>query len=116
TAEATVEAANTFKEAADKISFDADDLKAGNRKAAVDRETADLIKELTQDGADLAAATGAATRQEAEALVRARVERQQSVELAKQQRELAADRAESDAQSLRDARQRVEVQNIQNAQ
>lgn len=116
TAEATVEAANAFKDAADKISFDADDLKAGNRKAAVDRETATLINEMSEGGADIAAATRTASREEAETLLRARVERQLSVELAKQQRDLAADMAESDAQARRDAQQRVEVQNVQNAQ
>lgn len=97
------------------LKFDKDELGAeSSRSAAIDRETASLLKKIRKDGASAAAVFGTATEADAEAAARARVEAQALLELEKQREELQRDRTKSDAQASRDAQQRIELARIEN--
>lgn len=114
--EANIEASKTFTKAVEGLSFSGDDLKAGNRAEAVNREVAAIIKDMSQDGGSPSAALGVSSAEEAEKIVRARVERQLMLDVEKQRLELMNDMSESDDKSLRNDQQRIQVQDVMNAQ
>lgn len=104
------------------LDFDDDELTSDSaRAAAIDRETAKAIKELTAGGAQLTNITGAATDGEARAKVRDRVSREAEArwgeilkEQEKERAQAARERALTDEQSLRNSQQRVELAKIEN--
>lgn len=121
-AEAAQEAMGAVKQAIEGAEFSDDELTDdAARAAAIDRETAKAIREITANGTTLNRAMGTETDADARAKVRSGVSVEADVrwgeiikEQEKERAEAARERVLTDEQSLRNSQQRVELAKIEN--
>lgn len=121
-AEAIADAHGSIKQVIDGADFSKDELKDdASRAAAIGRETAKAISELTADGQPLNRVMRTGTDAEARAAVQSQVSAKAQAEwgeiLREQERdrlEKARERVKTDQQSIRDSQQAVELAKIEN--
>lgn len=121
-AEAIADAHGSIKQIIDGADFSQDELKNdASRNAAIARETAKAISELTSDGQPLNRVMRTGTDAEARAAVQSQVSAKAQAEwgeiLREQERdrlEKAQERVKTDQQSIRDSQQAVELAKIEN--
>ena len=111
---ASVEAATELKSAIEGMSFSWDDVKTpGLTQKSVDRETAALIKKLTEGGADLKTFTGTSSDAEAEAHIRAMVAAKARSEAERELADIQSEMVETSATQRREAEERISLQEIE---